>query len=208
MTIDPTYEAGGRRLGELSAESSATILAAACSAVGLSGDGAELIRLGEHAVYRLPDRVVARVARAAVYEADARREIEVARWLAPVGFPAPRALLIEQPVRADGSVVTFTESVAETTEYGSTAEVATLLRRLHELDPPTTVNLPPLRPFGRVQRRIEEGHLAADDRAFCRAGLPSFARRTRGSSSRCRQVPFTAMRAWATLSVTATAIRF
>lgn len=172
VTIDANHDSPDRRLGELSAETSASILVAACSDAGLSVEGAELIRLGEHAVYRLRDRVVARVARAAVYEAEARREIEVARWLEAVEFPAPRALPIEQPVRADGSVVTFSESVADTTIYGSTTDVAKLLRRLHELDPPpATFDLPPLQPFGRVQRRIEEGHLATEDRAFLRSRL-------------------------------------
>jgi aminoglycoside phosphotransferase (APT) family kinase protein len=56
--------------------------------------------------------------------------------------------------------------VAEQTEYATVGELGALLRRLHALEPPPSLDLPPLRPFRRVGRRIELADLADDDRVF------------------------------------------
>jgi len=72
-----------------SAEASAT-LAEACSIAGLSSDGAQLIRLGENAIYRLQrQRVVVRIARGIEIFQDARKEVAVASWLRDAGLPGP-----------------------------------------------------------------------------------------------------------------------
>jgi hypothetical protein len=50
---------------------------------GLSSDGAELLRLGENAIYQLAaDPVVVRIARSADRLPRVQRELCVARWLA------------------------------------------------------------------------------------------------------------------------------
>ena len=63
----------------------------ACAQAGLSSDGAELLRLGENAIYQLAtDPVVVRIARSADRLPRVRRELCVARWLATSNVPAVR----------------------------------------------------------------------------------------------------------------------
>jgi aminoglycoside phosphotransferase (APT) family kinase protein len=148
------------------------IIDRACRAAGFDADGAHLIRLGENAMFRLREPVVVRVARTAAYEPDAHREVAVARWLEAESYPAVRALPIEQPLVIDGRVVTFWEALSDQEVYGSPAEVATLLARLHAMTPPASLGLQPLRPFGRAERRIENnGWLSPADRSFLRSSL-------------------------------------
>ena len=55
-------------------------------------DGAELLRLGENAIYRLADHeTVVRIARNMDHWADAEKEVAVSRWLHQAGVPAARA---------------------------------------------------------------------------------------------------------------------
>ena len=115
---------------------------------------------------------MARIARTVDYLPDIETEVAAARWLESVAFPAVRlAGPADQPVVADGRVVTFWELVSERTEYGTVAELAVLLRWLHGLVPPSSLVLPELRPFARVDARISGAELAVEDRAFLRARL-------------------------------------
>jgi hypothetical protein len=133
---------------------------------------ARLLRIGENAIFRLPGQIVARVARTSAYEPDARKEVGVARWLESEGYPAVRALPIDQPVVVDERVVTFWESISEGESYGSTAEVASLLVRLHGMEPPRSLDLPELRPFARAELRIDaNGWLSSGDRRFLQERL-------------------------------------
>lgn len=159
--------------GGFSAESTRRTLEIACTATGLDARGAELLRLGENAIYRLrPFPLVARIARTVDYLPDIETEVAAARWLESVEFPAVRlAGPADQPVVADGRVVTFWELVSERTEYGTVAELAVLLRWLHGLEPPSSLVLPELRPFARVDARISGAELAEKDRAFLRERL-------------------------------------
>ena len=76
---------------------------------------------------------MARIARTVDYLPDIETEVAVARWLELVAFPAVRlAGPADQPFVADGRVVTFWELVSGRTEYGTAAELAALLRWLHE----------------------------------------------------------------------------
>jgi Ser/Thr protein kinase RdoA (MazF antagonist) len=129
------------------------------------------MRLGEHAMFRLRPPVVVRIARTAAYEADARKEVAVARWLESLGFPAVRALDISQPLVIDGRVVTFWAAVTDDENaYGNTAELAALLARLHSLTPPPDLGLTALRPFSRSGRRIATADwLSPAERAFLKA---------------------------------------
>jgi thiamine kinase-like enzyme len=130
------------------------------------------LRIGENAIFRLPGQVIARVARALAYEPDALKEVAVARWLASEGYPAVRALAIDQPVLVDERVVTFWEVISDEDSYGSTIEVASLLVRLHGMDPPPLLHLPALRPFARAELRIDgNGWLSSDDRDFLQRRL-------------------------------------
>jgi hypothetical protein len=159
--------------GGFSADSTRRTLGLACTAAGLDAGGAELLRLGENAIYRLRSvPLVARIARTLDYLPDVEVEVAVARWLEVAGFPAVRlAGPTVQPVVADGRVVTFWELLGDRTEFGTVAELAVLLRRLHELGLPEALALPRLYPFARVGPRIDGAELADADRDFLRARL-------------------------------------
>ena len=67
----------------------------ACAQTGLSSDGAELLRLGENAIFQLAAApVVVRIARSADRLQRVQRELCVARWLAS---EAVRELLDRAP---------------------------------------------------------------------------------------------------------------
>lgn len=123
-------------------------LTRACQQVEISPEGAELIRIGSNAVFRLGD-VIARVAPSTGLFANAEKQIAVARWLASIDYPAMRALDVPQPIEAAGRVVTFWHSVATETKFAPMADVATLIRRLHSITsiPPNLVLLE-IQPFG------------------------------------------------------------
>jgi hypothetical protein len=132
--------AGGRTEGPvagdaLTSESAHRVLTAACRQAGLDPTGAELIRIGSNAVYRLGEPVIVRIAHGPAE--TARKQVAVARWLAASDYPATRALDVDQPVSAEGHAVTFWESVSEREEYAPIDQVAELIRWLHELDPRT-----------------------------------------------------------------------
>lgn len=154
------------------AEDTARTLEHAGRLSGVDVSDARLIRIGENAIYRLPGGAIARIARSQKYAPDARKEVAVARWLEKEGFPAVRALSIDQPLETDGRVVTFWKAIQDEESYGSPAEVASLLLRLHHLEAPATLGLPPLKPFARAELRIDgNGWLSAEDDDFLRKRL-------------------------------------
>ena len=76
------------------------ILRRACELAGLAPDGIEMLRLGDHAVFRIDGgRVVSRVGRHPDRLLSVRREVAVARWLEAEDYPAARLVTkAEQPV--------------------------------------------------------------------------------------------------------------
>jgi aminoglycoside phosphotransferase (APT) family kinase protein len=160
----------GYALGE--AETRA-LLQEACGAVGLNASRASLLRLGSNAVYRLEAPVVARIARPDAGTATARRTVAVARWLETAGYPAVRAIGVDQPVMTEGHAVTFWEAVSDDgSEYASIAQVADVISRLHALTAPETLRLPELDPFrGTAERIASSTWLTAPDRDFMTSKL-------------------------------------
>ncbi|NNN31000.1 aminoglycoside phosphotransferase family protein [Streptomyces sp. S3(2020)] len=148
----------------------ASILRRACGLAGLNADGAELVRLGDHAVFRLDrGRVVSRVGRHADRLPSVRREVAVAQWLAAEDYPAARLTTeAEQPVVVDGHPVTFWEGLGDGETYASTREMGELLRRLHQLEAPP-FSLPELRPFAKVDRRLKRAVLREDTHVYLSA---------------------------------------
>ena len=144
------------------------VLERACAAVGLDAHGARLLRIGSNAVYRLKAPIIARVSRPAADADHVRRTVAVARWLESVGYPAVRVVDVEQPAVIDGQTVTFWEAVSDDgDQYASVAEVADVLRRLHQLTAPADLHLPELAPFTTAPKRIETNTwLTPEDRAF------------------------------------------
>lgn len=161
------------RLGSSDRMNSSSLIAvlnAASRRVGLRSDGAEVIRLGENALYRLPNGVVARIARTG-QDAAAAKEINVATWLEDNGVAAVRPRRdVEQPVVALGHAVTFWHELPPH-QQGTTADVAAVLRDFHSLPAPK-FDLPELSPFVRLADRINEARaLSPDDRAWMRQRL-------------------------------------
>jgi aminoglycoside phosphotransferase (APT) family kinase protein len=153
-------------------ESTKATLLEACTQAGLDPSNAQLIRLGENAVYRLASPVIARIGRTVAYTDDAQKEVAVARWLATEDFPAVRALPIDQPLSVDGRVVTFWESISDVEDYGSPVEVGTLLARLHTMKAPAELRIPRLEPFARAERRIiGNDWFSSEDAPFLRDRL-------------------------------------
>jgi len=154
--------------------SAALTLERACAVAGLDAEGAELMRLGSNAVYRLAALpVVVRISRRHVGTQQARRAVAVARWLASVDYPAVRATPVEQPVIVDGHAVTFWEALSDDgDEYASVSEIADILAKLHALEPPPDLELPAHAPFGNARHRIESSTgISDEDRRFLAARL-------------------------------------
>jgi hypothetical protein len=139
----------------------------ACDESGISVGSIHLIRLGTNAVFRIDDALIGRVSRDLTFVDNASKQIAVARWLERVGYPAVRAVDVPQPVTTDSHVVTFWKSVARETVYAPIADVASLIRQLHDLPAPGGVELPVLRPFGEPDGRLPRlTGLTDDDRRF------------------------------------------
>ncbi|SDJ62051.1 phosphotransferase enzyme family protein [Streptomyces indicus] len=119
---------------------------------GLTGD-ARLLALGENAVFALGDLVV-KVGRPAPGLVErAAREVGIARWLEAAGVPAVRAAESEPRV-VDGHPVTVWHRLGEAVRPAEAADLAGLIRQVHELDPPAADSfvLPPRELLGGVER--------------------------------------------------------
>jgi Ser/Thr protein kinase RdoA (MazF antagonist) len=152
----------------LGAAETRALLQQACAAVGLSADGARLLRLGSNAVYRLAAPVVARIARPDADPETARRTVAVARWLQSAGYPAVRVIDVDQLVMIDGHAVTFWKAVSDDgDEYATIAQVAEVIARLHRLTAPESLRLPELKPFENAGHRIADSEwLSSGDRDY------------------------------------------
>ncbi|WOT34258.1 phosphotransferase enzyme family protein [Streptomyces coeruleorubidus] len=152
---------------EFDAASAESILRKACDVAHVDPDGIEMQRFGDHAVFRIDcGRIISRVGRSPDRLPSVRREVAVAQWLAAEGYPAARLVTeAEQPVVVDGHPVTFWEGLADGDTYASTREMGELLRRLHKLEPPT-LSLPELRPFDKVNQRLQCAAIPSDTRAY------------------------------------------
>jgi thiamine kinase-like enzyme len=154
---------------EFTAEGLAPILHEACETAGLDSRGAELLRLGSNAVYRLASLpVIVRIARDPAVLAEMERAVNVARWLATEDFPAARVpASVSQPMVVGGLVITFWESVQENEEYATLGELADLLRRLHWLEEPDSLGLPYFDPMAKLTASLDglDG-ITEEDRVF------------------------------------------
>ncbi|MFF1295632.1 MULTISPECIES: phosphotransferase enzyme family protein [unclassified Streptomyces] len=161
---------------EFDADAAATILRKACEVAEVDPDGIEMLRFGDHAVFRVDGgRIVSRVGRSPDRLTSVRREVAVAEWLAAERYPAARLVTVaEQPVVIEGHPVTFWEGLADGEKYASTGEMGVLLRRLHELEPPP-FSLPPLQPFDKVAHRLERAAIPDATRAYLRSAADALA---------------------------------
>ena len=103
-------------------------------AAGLGRGGAELLALGENAVFAAGDLVV-KVGRDAELLDRARRELAVALWLAQAGVPAVRAAEPEARLVA-GHPVTVWHRLPAPVRPAEPRDLAELLRTVHALPTP------------------------------------------------------------------------
>jgi aminoglycoside phosphotransferase (APT) family kinase protein len=133
------------------------LVRAAGERAGRPAAGGELLRVGEDAVARLSDGVLARVGRPG--EAPlARREVAVSRWLAARGVPAVRPAPGTAVVEVDGRAVSFWAALPPH-RPADRVLVAGALRRLHAVAAPGVPALPPLDPFRHVESRLRRSPL-------------------------------------------------
>jgi thiamine kinase-like enzyme len=140
-------------------------LLAACATAGLDSADAVLMRLGENALYKVGDPpAIARIARSEEHLPDVAKELAVARWLEQADFPGVRLRTdIRQPLVVAGRVVSFWKFVESNEKPASMADLAGLLRRLHDLQRPPAPDLPPFDPFYRVECRLNRTLTLPDD---------------------------------------------
>jgi len=143
----------------------------ACARVGLSSDGAELLRLGENAIYQLAtDPVVVRIARSVDRLPRVRRELCVARWLATSSVPAVRVRDdLDQPTVALGHPVTFWRTVTGGDPVPDHIDLGRLLAAFHNA-PGCPCELPGFDPLGPSYSRLAKAKtVTQDDRDFLKA---------------------------------------
>ncbi|MFF0287973.1 phosphotransferase enzyme family protein [Streptomyces sp. NPDC005262] len=148
------------------------------TAAGLPGE-AELIALGENAVFAVGDLVV-KVGRDAVRNPELRsraeREVAVARWLAASGIPAVRAAEPEARL-VEGHPVTVWHRLPDAVRPAEPRDLAPLLTLVHALPAPDGPALPRRELLGGVERwlRIAGDAIDPADAAYLRERRDGFA---------------------------------
>ena len=136
--------------------------------------GARLLALGENAVFAAGDLVV-KVGRDAELLDRARRELDIAVWLAEAGVPAVRAA--EPKARlVEGHPVTLWHRLPDAVRPAEPRDLAELLRVVHALPKPP-FDLPPRELLGGVERWLRLAGDAIDpaDAAYLRERRDGFA---------------------------------
>lgn len=146
------------------------VLETASEIAGVDPRGAELVRMGENAMFRLASApIIARVGRSIT---AGRKETRVANWLASHQFPAARTAPTDREFVVVGDlVVTFWEVIDESPQPVGSGELGDVLRRLHSLPEPSDLALPFFEPMPKVESRLKNigSALSVDERSFLSA---------------------------------------
>jgi aminoglycoside phosphotransferase (APT) family kinase protein len=136
--------------------------------------GARLLALGENAVFAAGDLVV-KVGRDAELLDRARRELDIAVWLAEAGVPAVRAAEPEARL-VEGHPVSLWHRLPDAVRPAEPRDLAELLRVVHALPKPS-FDLPPRELLGGVERwlRLAGDAIAPADAAYLRERRDGFA---------------------------------
>ncbi|MFF5496886.1 phosphotransferase enzyme family protein [Streptomyces aquilus] len=149
------------------------VLAEAAVLPGAAGE-ARLLALGENAVFAAGDLVV-KVGRDAELLDRARRELDIALWLAEAEVPAVRAAE-PKPLLVAGHPVTVWHRMPDAVRPAEPRDLAELLRVVHALPSPS-FGLPPRELLGGVERWLRLAGDAIDpaDAAYLRERRDGFA---------------------------------
>ncbi|KPH99263.1 aminoglycoside phosphotransferase [Actinobacteria bacterium OK074] len=155
-------------------EAQARDVLAAAGVLPAAAGGARLLSLGENAVFAAGDLVV-KVGRDAELLDRARRELDIALWLAEADVPAVRAAE-PKPRLVDGHPVTVWHRLPDAVRPAEPRDLAELLRVVHALPAPAFA-LPPRELLGGVERWLRLAGEAIDpaDAAYLRARRDGFA---------------------------------
>ncbi|MEV4229600.1 aminoglycoside phosphotransferase family protein [Streptomyces bobili] len=158
------------------------------AAAGLPTGEARLLALGENAVFAAGDLVV-KVGRDAELLERARRELDVAEWLAGAGVPAVRAAEAK-PLLVDGHPVTVWHRLPDAVRPAEPRDLAGLLRLVHALPAPS-FPLPPRDLLAGVERWLRLAGDAIDpaDAACLRERRDGFAAAAAALTPRLRPGP-------------------
>lgn len=136
------------------AQTADEVLAQAAKLSGFGVHGAVTIRNGSHAIFELPNGIVARIGKPHSYE-TAQRELRISEWLNRSGITTVRAVRgVLQPTVVDERPVTWWDLIPDH-RPSTPEELGGMLRRLHALTPPTEFELPSYAPFDGLRERIE-----------------------------------------------------
>lgn len=135
---------------------------------------ARLLALGENAVFAAGDLVV-KVGRDTELLDRARRELDIALWLAGADVPAVRAAG-QEPLLVEGHPVTVWHRLPDPVRPAEPRDLAELLRVVHALPAPP-FDLPPRELLGGVERwlRLAGDAIAPADAAYLRERRDGFA---------------------------------
>jgi Ser/Thr protein kinase RdoA (MazF antagonist) len=153
---------------EFSSSAVLPTLRKACAQAGFRSEGAELLRLGENAIFQLAaEPVVVRIARSEDRLQRVRRELCVARWLATSDVPAVCVVDgIDQPLLVDGRPVTFWHAVTGGEPVPTHVDLARLLAGFHHA-PDCPCELARFDPLGPSEGRLRRADgIEPHDRDF------------------------------------------
>lgn len=165
-------------------------LGAICRACDLDPEGAELIRNVNNAVIRLAHQpVVIRLVTLPSYVPRAELAVTAATLFAEHDIPAIRLLPgLAQPVRVGSHVATLWQAVPSVGPAPTGAELAAILRAVHQLPIPVRA-LPRWDPLSDFRNRLRDAvQLEPDDRRFLE-------RRSDDLAAALEEVPFPLPRA-------------
>lgn len=138
------------------------LLEQAAGEAGIDASAAVAIRTGAHAVFRLPNEIIARIG-TPDSSVVAQRELQVSEWLERSGVPTVAAAkTLAQPIVVDDRPVTWWHLIPDH-RPSKPAELGAALRQLHVSTPPTDFQLPKYRPFAGVRERITSASTVSDD---------------------------------------------
>jgi aminoglycoside phosphotransferase (APT) family kinase protein len=156
---------------EFSSSAALSVLQGACRQAKLSSDGADLLRIGENAIFWLASGpIVVRIARSADRLPRVKRELCIARWLAAAQVPAVRVVdEIEQPLMVDGHPVSFWYAVTGGEPIPTHIDLARLLAAYHGA-PDCPCDLGTFQPLTTSASRLARAEgVATGDRDFPQA---------------------------------------